>query len=78
MSNSAQKARLNTNEAAEFIGCAVSTLKISRCSGTLLGATAPRFLKLGTRKVLYEQSDLEEFLAKGQVCNSTAEYRVAS
>ena len=53
--------RLDTNQAAEYLGFAVSTLNISRVTGTLAGVKAPAYRKLG-RKVVYDASILEEWL----------------
>ena len=51
------------NEAAAIVlGCAPSTLKLSRHTGTLLGAKAPEYIKRGKRNVVYRQSTLETWL----------------
>lgn len=55
--------RLDTKQAAGFLGFAVSTLKISRVTGTLAGVKAPAYRKLG-RKVVYDTSILEDWLGQ--------------
>lgn len=45
-------------EAAKFLGLSVSTLNKRRVTGEL-----PRFLKLTPRRVAYELSALEEYIA---------------
>lgn len=49
---------LRTDEAAAYCGSTASTLEKLRCFGG-----GPRFLKLG-RRVVYDPSDLDEWLAK--------------
>jgi hypothetical protein len=58
----------DSKKAAEFIGCAVQTLKQSRVTGQLFGLPAPRFVKLG-RSVRYKQSTLQNW------CNQFSERR---
>jgi hypothetical protein len=55
------KKRINTKEAADYLGCAATTLKISRSTGTLLGHLAPAYRKIG-RTVLYDISALNEWV----------------
>jgi len=55
------KPRLNNSEAAIFIGCSPSTMKISRVTGRLLGKPAPTYRKLG-KKVVYDLTVLHEWL----------------
>lgn len=50
---------LSVEEAAEYLGLSVSTLNKRRCGGEL-----PRFVKLTARRVGYERSALEEYVAK--------------
>jgi len=64
--------RLDTICAASFIGCAPSTLKISRVTGSLLGHPAPQYLKIG-RKVIYDKVVLDTWLAQFVSRRSTAE-----
>ncbi len=55
------KPRLSNSEAAIFIGCSPSTMKISRVTGRLLGKAAPSYRKLG-KKVAYDLTILQEWL----------------
>lgn len=54
----AQNPKLNTDEAAEYLGVAPATLSIWRCTGRYV---LP-YLKIG-RKVLYLRSDLDRFIS---------------
>ncbi len=56
-----QPLRLDTNQAAEFIGFKPSTLKISRVTGMLAGVNSPEYRKLG-RKVVYDRTVLVEWM----------------
>ena len=38
---------LSTIQAAELIGCSKHTLDNSRCTGELMGAPAPKYIKFG-------------------------------
>jgi len=48
-------------EAAKYLGLSVSTLNKRRVTGEL-----PRFLKLTARRVAYELSALEEYVAQSR------------
>lgn len=61
LNNQYEKPRLNSSEAAIFIGCSSSTMKISRVTGRLLGKAAPTYRKLG-KKVVYDLTVLQEWL----------------
>lgn len=52
---------IDTKEAAEVLGVAPSTLKVSRVYGVLLGKQAPQYRKIG-RAVRYDRSVLEKWL----------------
>ena len=65
--------RLNTIEAANFLGVAYESLKRSRWSGDLLGVPAPRFVKVGSRNVQYLRTTLEGWLRQHQEFPNTAE-----
>jgi len=65
------KPRYSTGQAAAFIGCAPSTLKISRVTGTLLGSKAPPYRKLG-RKVVYDRDALQAWLEQFGTRTNTA------
>ena len=71
------KPRYTTVEAADFIGCASNTLRMSRVSGVLLGVQAPPFRKFG-RKVIYDHSELEGWLGQFETHTSTAQYGSAA
>ncbi|MEH6559569.1 MAG: hypothetical protein V7708_17370 [Oceanicoccus sp.] len=63
--------RLDTICAASFIGCAPSTLKISRVTGRLLGRAAPQFIKYG-KKVVYDRDTLQVWIDQFGTRNNTA------
>lgn len=50
-------ARLSTDQAAEYLGVAIPTIKAWRRRGT-----GPQWLKLG-RRVLYDRTDLDRYMA---------------
>ena len=59
------KPLLNTQEAALYLGVAYGTLRTSRQTGTLLGYTAPPYLKLGEgvkAPAVYKRADLDLFI----------------
>ncbi len=59
-----QKKTLTEKEAAnELIGCAPQTLRISRCTGKLMGVAAPEYIKIG-RSVRYKRETLEKWLSQ--------------
>lgn len=64
--------KLDTYYAAEYIGCAPSTLKISRVTGRLLGHPAPKYIKYA-RKVVYDQDALKSWVENFGTRNNTAE-----
>ena len=68
------KSRLNTIEAAQFLGVAHESLKRSRWSCRLWGRAAPKFIKEGSGNVRYLRSTLEEWLKISQEYESTADY----
>ena len=53
---------LTTKEAAAKLGVLPATLAIWRCSGTY---SLP-FIKIGKRKVMYLERDLDEFIVSGR------------
>lgn len=64
---------LNTDDAANYLGVASTTLRRSRWSGTLCGVIAPRFIKLGTKTVRYERDVLNKWLADCTTYDNTAQ-----
>ncbi len=58
----AQDPKLNTEEAAEYLGVAPATLPTWRCTGRYV---LP-YLKIG-RKIYYLKSDLDHFIASHRV-----------
>jgi hypothetical protein len=62
---------LNTEQAAELIGCAPYTLKRSRCDGELFARPAPVFRKMG-RKVVYDADVIRQWIAAFPVKPNTA------
>lgn len=65
---------LNTTQAAEYLGLKPATLakwRVEKGEGE-----APRFKKISRRTVLYDQRDLDSFMAKREY-RSTSEYGLA-
>ena len=54
---------LKTNEAAPILDCAKGSLDVSRCTGTLFGVPAPKYIKRGG-KVRYVYGTLLKFNAQ--------------
>lgn len=50
-------------EAAQYLGCAPTTLRQSRWSGVLFGNPAPKHLKLGSRSIRYDLTTLDKWLS---------------
>jgi len=48
-------------------------LKSSRSTGLLWGVSAPKFIKVGSKKVLYRISDLDDFLAQFESYTNNAQ-----
>ncbi len=63
--------RLDTTNAAAYLGLSTKTLAMMRCQGT-----GPRFIKRG--RVFYYQDDLDAWVAQAQRVTSTAQARQAS
>jgi|SaaInlStandDraft_5_1057022.scaffolds.fasta_scaffold07200_5 hypothetical protein len=57
---------LTPNQASNYIGIDTNgdALKSSRSTGVLWGISAPKFIKAGTKKVLYRVADLDAFVAQ--------------
>ena len=53
--------RLDTRQAAAFLGVQPSSLKYSRHTGQLCGVTTPAYRKLG-RRVIYDLGVLQQWL----------------
>lgn len=60
---------LTTKQFANLIQCHPQEVVDSRMSGYLLGRPAPDHLKVGTRKVIYNRSDVEAWIESGRVIN---------
>lgn len=58
--------RLDTKNAATYLGLSEKTLAMMRCQGT-----GPRFIKRG--RVFYYQEDLDAWVAQAQRVTSTAQ-----
>ena len=58
--------RLDTKNAASYLGLSEKTLAMMRCQGT-----GPRFIKRG--RVFYYQEDLDAWVAQAQRVTSTAQ-----
>jgi hypothetical protein len=63
--------RIDTITASKFIGCAPSTLKISRVTGKLLGHPAPEYIKF-SKKVVYDRDVLRVWIDQVGTRNNTA------
>lgn len=50
-------------QAADYLGYRPSTLRQSRWSGTLAGAPAPQYIRIG-RSIRYRVEDLDRWLEK--------------
>jgi excisionase family DNA binding protein len=60
---------LTTDQAAAHLALGRSTLEKWRCAGT-----GPKFIKLGLRRVGYDKSDLDEWIAARPRHASTSEF----
>jgi len=58
--------RLDTANAAEYLGLSQKTLAMMRCQGT-----GPKFIKRG--RIFYFKEDLDQWLMKGGKRSSTAQ-----
>jgi hypothetical protein len=65
---SASLYKMRSAEAASYLRIAPSTLAKLRCYGG-----GPRFAKAGSRLVIYDRADLDEWL-QNRICYSTSEY----
>lgn len=60
-----QQAAYTPHQASNYIGIDTDgdALKASRSTGILWGVEAPRFTKVGDKKIIYMRADLDAFLA---------------
>jgi len=58
--------RMNTKNAAIYIGLSEKTLAMKRCDGT-----GPKFVKKG--RIFYYKEDLDAWMSEGQRAKSTAQ-----
>jgi len=56
-----KKPKLNTREAAQYLGVKPNTLEVWRCKHR-----GPRYIKLGSRTV-YDLDDLDDFVAANSI-----------
>ncbi len=68
---------LTTNEAAPIIDCAKGSLDVSRCTGTLFGVPAPKYIKRGG-KVRYVYGTLLKFNSQFVEQANTAQNKLAA
>ena len=54
-----QNLKLTSIEAARLLGINSDSLSRSRATGLLLGWPTPEFTKVGKRKIIYRQKDIE-------------------
>ncbi|NOQ15364.1 MAG: hypothetical protein GQ583_12920 [Methyloprofundus sp.] len=66
---------LTPQQASNYIGINSEgdALKSSRSTGVLWGVSAPKFIKAGSKKVLYRVSDLDNFLAQFESYTNNAQ-----
>jgi len=66
---------VSPREATKYIGIDSDSdaLKVSRSTGLLWGVEAPKFIKAGSKKVLYRISDLDAFLAQFESYSNNAQ-----
>ncbi|MGS2724823.1 helix-turn-helix domain-containing protein [Porticoccus sp. GXU_MW_L64] len=64
--------RLNSEEAAKYLGFTANTMRWSRSIGKLAGVEHPRYKKIG-RKVSYDLESLDEWLAQFKEQTNTAQ-----
>ena len=62
--------RMNTQNAARYLGLSAKTLAMMRCQGT-----GPQFIKRG--RVFYFKEDLDSWLNEGGRVSSTAELQAS-
>ena len=62
--------RLDTRQAAAFLGVQPSSLKYSRHTGQLCGVTTPAYRKLG-RRVIYDLDVLQQWLDQFELQTNT-------
>lgn len=62
--------RMDTENAARYLGCSPKTMAMGRCKGT-----GPRFIKRG--RIFYFRQDLDAWLTEGGKVVSTAQARAA-
>ena len=63
----------STVAAAAYIGSTAATLKNSRCTGNLWGVEPPKFTRIGTKKIIYRKTDLDNFLDQFDSFHTTAQ-----
>jgi hypothetical protein len=62
---------VDTKEAAEILRCNHKELCAARASARLLGRPAPKYIRVGQRKVLYRRADLVAWIEAGQHVDPT-------
>lgn len=73
--NMSNQAALTSTQSSIYLGINSDgdPLKVARSTGLLWGAPAPKFRKVGPRKILYLKSDLDEFLGQFPAYQNNAE-----
>ena len=56
-----------TAELAERLKAKPQVIRASRVSGMLFGHAAPKFIRLGARKILYPESEVNKYLAEHEL-----------
>jgi hypothetical protein len=64
--------KMDTKEAAEYLGFAPFTLRRARTTGRLSGVPPPMYRRMG-RKIVYEKQWLDQWLAQFEPQTSTAQ-----
>lgn len=65
--------RLDTHEAANYLGFKSYTLRRSRTTGRLAGVNAPKYRRIGSKTIVYEKVWLDQWLEQFEPQNSTAQ-----
>ena len=57
-----EKPYLTSIEVAQLFTTSPAVIKNSRCSGELFGRPAPEFIQVGSKKIIYSQKTLQEWI----------------
>jgi hypothetical protein len=65
--------RMDTREAANYLGFAPYTLRRARTTGKLAGVPSPKYRRTGSRKITYELQWLDEWIEQFEPQVNTAQ-----